>query len=57
MLAKLLKLKGSVAQARAIIEVASEKQNPREYVGRILAGPAQRSPREGVIDTRRTGII
>jgi hypothetical protein len=57
MLAKLRNHKGSIAQARAVIERASEKDNPREYVGRILAGPARRAPRDGVIDTRATGII
>lgn len=41
LIAKLLKSKkGSVALARAAIEQASEKENPREYIGRVLAGPA-----------------
>lgn len=45
LIAKLLKAKnGSIALARAAIEQASEKQNPREYIGRILNGEA---PREG----------
>ncbi len=37
MIKKLLTAKeGSVAQARAAIETASEKENPREYIGAIL---------------------
>lgn len=41
LIAKLLKSKkGSVPLARAAIEQASEKQNPREYIGRVLSGPA-----------------
>lgn len=40
LIAKLKKKKGSISQARAVIEQASEKQNPREYVGRIINGPA-----------------
>jgi hypothetical protein len=57
LLAKLRDLKGPIAGARAVIEIASQKGNPREYVGRILAGPAKRAHRDGVIDTRTTGII
>jgi hypothetical protein len=57
MLVKLRDRKGSIAEARAVIEIASQKGNPREYVGRILAGPAKRAHRDGVIDTRTTGII
>ncbi|MGC2077132.1 MAG: hypothetical protein WA728_14080 [Xanthobacteraceae bacterium] len=39
LIAKLLKAKGkNVALARAAIETASTKQNPREYLGRLLAG-------------------
>jgi hypothetical protein len=42
LVARLLKFKGgSVPLARAVIEQASTKQNPREYVGRVLAGPAK----------------
>ena len=41
LIAKLKKNKGSVALARAVIEQASTKQNPREYVGRVLNGAAQ----------------
>ncbi len=33
--------KGSVPQARAAIEIASTKQNPREYVGAIVRGAAE----------------
>ncbi len=41
LIAKLKKTKGgSVPLARAAIEQASTKQNPREYIGRVLAGPA-----------------
>jgi hypothetical protein len=41
LIAKLLKSKkGSIPLARAAIEQASTKQNAREYLGRILAGPA-----------------
>ena len=39
LIANLLKAKGrSVALARSAVEVASTKDNPREYVGRIIAG-------------------
>lgn len=42
LLAKLLKFKkGSVPLARAAVEQAATKSGPREYIGRILAGPAQ----------------
>lgn len=34
----LLKAKGSVPQARAALEVASTKRNPREYIGGCLKG-------------------
>lgn len=37
-ISKLLKAKGSVALARAAIETASTKENPREYVAAILRG-------------------
>lgn len=36
--AKLLKAKGSIPAARAVIEQASLKQNPREYVGGAIRG-------------------
>lgn len=40
MIAGLLKAKGgSVPLARAAIEQASTKENPREYIGRIINGP------------------
>lgn len=38
LIAKLLKAKG-LELARASIETAATKQNPREYIGRILGGP------------------
>jgi hypothetical protein len=57
LLAKLRDHKGSIAEARAVVEIASQKDNPREYVGRVLTGPARRATRAGVIDTRATGII
>lgn len=39
LIARLLKSKGgSIAEARAAIEVASTKQDPREYIGAILRG-------------------
>lgn len=38
---KLLKSKnGAVPLARAAVEQASTKHNPREYIGRVIAGPA-----------------
>jgi uncharacterized protein YdaU (DUF1376 family) len=40
LIAKLLKSKKEVPLARAAIEMAATKQNPREYIGRVLAGPA-----------------
>lgn len=41
LIAKLLKSKkGNVALARAAIEQASTKQDPTEYIGRIVKGPA-----------------
>jgi hypothetical protein len=48
---------GNIALARAAVEYASTKQNPREYVCRILAGQAEARPEPGIIDARRTGII
>lgn len=39
MIAKLKRFRqGNVALARATLEVASTKHNPREYIGRVLAG-------------------
>lgn len=39
LIAKLLKAKGgNVALARAAIELAATKQNPREYLGAVIAG-------------------
>jgi hypothetical protein len=40
LIAKLLKSKKEVPLARAAIEMAATKQNPREYIGRVLSGPA-----------------
>ena len=41
LIARLLKSKkGSVALARAAIEQASTKQDPREYIGAVIRGPA-----------------
>jgi hypothetical protein len=40
LIAKLLKSKkGSVPLARAIIELASTKENPQEYIGAVIRGP------------------
>ena len=40
LIASLLKAKkGSVPLARAAIEQASTKENPREYIGAIIRGP------------------
>lgn len=40
LIARLLKSKqGSVPLARAAIEQASTKENPREYIGRVIRGP------------------
>lgn len=41
LLAKLLKNKGSVPKARAAIEQASERQDPREYIAAIVNKTAQ----------------
>jgi len=42
LISQLLKSKGgSVPLARAAIEQAATKQNPREYIGRIIRGPPQ----------------
>jgi hypothetical protein len=41
LIARLLKSKkGSIALARAAIEQASTKQDPREYIGAVIRGPA-----------------
>jgi hypothetical protein len=40
LISQLLKAKqGSVAHARAAIEVASTKSDPREYIGAVIRGP------------------
>jgi hypothetical protein len=36
LLTKLMTAQGSVEMARAAIEIASDKQNPREYIGAVL---------------------
>lgn len=43
-IANLLKVKGSIPLARAAIEQAATKENPREYIGRVLVGPARAGP-------------
>jgi hypothetical protein len=54
LIASLLKSKkGSVPQARAAIEIASTKQDAREFIGRIIAGSAEarddvRNPLAGI---------
>ncbi len=48
LIARLKKAKGgSIPQTRAVIEQASTKQNPREYVGRVMNGPARATTPEG----------
>jgi len=44
LIAKLLKSKKEIPLARAAIEMAATKQNPREYIGRVLTGPARAGP-------------
>jgi hypothetical protein len=48
---------GNIALARAAIEVASTKENPREYVAKILVGQSAGPPEKGIINARATGII
>jgi uncharacterized protein YdaU (DUF1376 family) len=56
LIASLLKSrKGNVALARSVIEQASTKENPREYIGRILS-PTAANERHGVNDPM-AGII
>lgn len=43
MIAELLRAKGNVALARAAIELASTKANPREYVGAMIRKPKPES--------------
>lgn len=51
LIVRLLKSKnGNVALARAAIEQASTKSDPREYIGRIIAGPAAANERHGIND-------
>jgi uncharacterized protein YdaU (DUF1376 family) len=41
LLSRLLKVKnGNVALARSLLELAATKQDAREYIGRVIAGPA-----------------
>lgn len=48
LIAKVRKAKnGSIPLARAVIETASTKQNPREYVGAILRGAAEQEQENG----------
>lgn len=55
LIARLLKSKkGSIALARAAIEQASTKQDPREYIGAVIRGPAHE--RHGLNDPL-AGII
>lgn len=49
LISKLLKAKQSIPLARAAIEQASTKENPREYLGRVLVGPPQRELLPGQI--------
>ena len=42
--------KGNVALARAAVEQASTKGDPREYIGRIINGPAAANERHGMND-------
>lgn len=42
--------KKNVALARAAIEQASTKSDPREYIGRIISGPAAANERHGIND-------
>ena len=42
--------KKNVALARAAIEQASTKGDPREYIGRIISGPAAANERHGIND-------
>jgi len=59
LIAKLKKYKqGNIALARAILEVASTKHSPREYIGRILSGMAQEDGEPAVVrDGRRDGLF
>lgn len=45
LIARLLKSKkGIISEARAIIEVASAKENPREYIGAVIRGKVSSLP-------------
>lgn len=49
LIARLKKAKGgSIPHTRAVIEQASTKDNPREYVGRVMNGPARATTPEGL---------
>lgn len=48
LIARLKKSKGgSIAHTRSVIETASTKQNPREYVGRVVNGAARATAPDG----------
>jgi uncharacterized protein YdaU (DUF1376 family) len=47
LISKLKKARGGVSQARAVIEQAATKENPRQYVGRVIAGPRQAVSSDG----------
>lgn len=49
LISKLLKAKGNPALAIAAIEVASTKQNPREYIGAMVRGIDQTGMPQGAI--------
>jgi hypothetical protein len=46
LIAKLVKARGCVELARASIETAATKQDPREYIGRIVQGHGHDPPRD-----------
>lgn len=49
LIARLKKSKGgSIPHTRAVIEQASTKENPREYVGRVMNGAARATTAEGL---------
>lgn len=56
LISKLKRAKGgSVSLARAAIEQAATKENPREYIGRVIAGPQKtETVREVVLTPRGT---
>ncbi|MBR0941015.1 hypothetical protein [Bradyrhizobium liaoningense] len=48
-ISQLLKAKGKPELARAAVEVAATKENPREYIGAIIRGNAQEDRPRGAI--------